>query len=192
MKNLAVLALLGVVSSEQVLKLAIDEDAEPTQCMDNLDCPHEDAVCCPDLLTCCPENYTCEPASTECSLGDDKIPAAFLAKHVEKKIEYDTEAVCAEFVKDFAKQPDWWIMGPEGGVTKLEIDEKDSDWGFINLKWSDWELKYFHDGKTLSMHPVKKHVETPGGDFQCDPRTGAFFMSWQENGEDRGVLLFSP
>ena len=124
MKNLATLALLGVVSAKQIMTLeqVHDEDIEITDCS-NLDCPHEDAVCCEDLLYCCPEGYTCNPSSNECASGDALIPASLLQKHTEKKIQYDTEALCAEFVKDFAKQPDWWFLGPNGGVTKMEINE---------------------------------------------------------------------
>ena len=173
MKNLATLALLGLVSAEQVLTL--QDDIVTTDC-DNLECPLEDAICCGDLLTCCPDGYTCEPSSSECVTDENqKIPASLLQKHTEKKIEYDAEALCGDFVTEFAKQPDWHIMGPRGGVTKLVIDQKDSDWGYFKLKHSDWKMKYWHDGKTLTIHPVDKHIDTPGGDLQCDPRTGAFF-----------------
>ena len=52
-------------------------------------------------------------------------------------------------------------------------------------------MKYWHDGKTLSMDPEGEHADTPGGDFQCDPKTGAFFILWEENGQEQLVLLFS-
>lgn len=41
------------------------------------------------------------------------------------------------------------------------------------------------------MHPVGKHIDTPGGEFQCDPRTGAFYITWEEKGQPKVLLLFS-
>lgn len=81
----------------------------------------------------------------------------------------------------------------EGHITKVDLDQQDEDWGFFKLKWSDWKIKYWHDGKTLSMHPIENHLDTPGGDFACDPRDGSFYITWkdEETGEDKIVLLFS-
>ena len=130
MKNLATLALIGLVRAQEINNFGQHNLAEITDAEIEIDetdcsggvCPLDIAVCCPDSHSCCPEGFTCVPDSNECSSDENyKILASLLKNPIKKNIEYDTEAVCAGFVNDFAMQPDWYIIGPEGGVTKLEI-----------------------------------------------------------------------
>ena len=117
----------------------------------------------------------CDP-----SADGNKIPAPFLMTHLpEKKIEYDTEAECAKYVKEFSHQQDWHMFFNHfPWVKKIDITDKEDGWGTFKVHHSDWEFKYMHDDKTLSMHPIGKHINIDGGDFECDPRTGAFWMAW--------------
>jgi len=85
MKNLATLALLGLVSADQIVQ--IEDDVDGTICGPDLECPLDDAVCCTDSLTCCPGGYVCMPGTDECAQGDERIPTSLLQK--PKKVEYD-------------------------------------------------------------------------------------------------------
>ena len=62
----------------------------------------------------------------------------------------------------------------------------------MKLEDSEWEMKWWANGTKISEHPIKEHLDTPGGDFVCDPKTGAFYINWQdEQGKDNLLVLFS-
>jgi len=72
------------------------------------------------------------------------------------------------------------MLGPWGNVNKMTVTEREGEdnWGFIKLDNSNWELKWWKNGTKISEHPVGKHIEIDGGDFDCDPRTGVFYLAW--------------
>jgi hypothetical protein len=43
----------------------------------------------------------------------------------------------------------------------------------------------------ISEHPTGKHVEYPGGDFDCDPKTGTFYVTWEQDEETKAIFMFS-
>jgi hypothetical protein len=96
MKNLAISALLGLVSAEQIMKIET-----------NVTLPEEPAVIEKPL----------EYDDEEVEYDDEEVEY----DDEEETVHYDTKELCANFVKDFAKQPDWWLLGPEGGLSKLDI-----------------------------------------------------------------------
>jgi hypothetical protein len=91
--KIVILALLGFVSAEQLMK--IEQDSDASIC----------AVPCGDKLTCCPENTVCGDGNGACYPKRDSVPAQLLTKETDKAkpiIDFDTEADCTNFVKEFS------------------------------------------------------------------------------------------
>lgn len=73
----------------------------------------------------------------------------------------------------------------------MDVDQRGEDWGFINIG-SDWELKWWMNNTMVSEHPIGHHIETDGGNFDCDPKTGAFYLTWtDEDDKFKSIFFFS-
>ena len=71
------------------------------------------------------------------------------------------------------------MLDPWSGVHKLTVSEREEGWGFIEVEGTDWEMKWWKNGTVISEHPTLKHIGVDGGDFRCEPNTGAFYISWK-------------
>ena len=120
-----------------------------------------------------------------------KAREAAAREFTEEPITYDYAEICGNAVDEFHEQNDWYLLGPKGHISKMEVEKTGHDWGYINLKNTDWELKWWMNGTMISEHPTGKHIQTPGGDFDCDPKTGTFYITWKEEEEDKAIFMFS-
>lgn len=111
MKNLATLALLGVTSAhyrhhEMQKKFGKPDETDKNESFGHTG--HQEFG---------KQRFGGEITDADIDAGLDEVEYTPQLVYTAE----EAEALCSGFVQDFANQPDWWLLGPKGGVTKLDI-----------------------------------------------------------------------